>query len=83
MTIGGFILGIAIAILGFFMVWKGHRWREYVGDLREIMQFSGMGWLDWPVLGAFLMFVGVMMAFGIFQAIAVAILGPLFSPKIN
>lgn len=80
MTIGGFILGILIAGIGFLMLWQGHKFREYVGDLDEIFQVNA-SWLDWPVLGAALIFIGIFVAFGLFQAIAGAVLGPVFAPQ--
>jgi hypothetical protein len=82
-TIGGFILGLFIAGLGFVMVWRRRWFQEYVGDLGTVLQFSKVDWMDWSILGVALLLIGFIVMFGLFQSLALAILGPLFRPSIQ
>ena len=80
MTLLGFVVGLFLVALGFLMVWKSHRWEEYVGSLNSIFGYPRLQWLDWDTLGVLLMVVGVLTMFGLFQAFLTLTVGKLFSP---
>jgi len=82
-TFAGFITGLMLAGIGFTMVWRGNKWREYVGNLSAIIQYPNAGWLTWGVLGAVLMIIGFLMAFGLIQGLLTLMLGGFISPKVS
>lgn len=71
-TIGGFFLGLLFLAVGFFMVWKAARLRQWVGDLTIIFDVS---WLDWPLLGIIVMAFGGLLITGLMQTILLLIFG--------
>lgn len=74
------MLGLLITAVGFFMVWKTHRWREYVGSLNDILGYPQWSWLDWNVLGVLTMVIGVVVMFGLLQTFLALTLGRLLRP---
>jgi len=83
MTIGGFLIGLALFGLGFLMVWRHRSFRDYMGDLGAFFGMPGSGWLSWEVLGSILMVVGFLVAFGVFQIFAQQLLQSLVFPTIR
>ena len=74
LTVGGFFLGLLFLAIGFFMVWKGSRLRQWVGDIATILEVS---WLDWPIIGVVLMLLGAMLMTGTLQSLLLLVLGNL------
>jgi hypothetical protein len=68
-TLGGFIWGIIVAVIGFLMVWKTHKFREHVGSLNMLFGYPQHSWLDWNLLGVIMVIVGIFMMFGLMQEI--------------
>lgn len=81
-TFGAFVLGLLIFGIGFTMVWKTNRWREYVGSLSDILGYSQYSWLDWNLLGVIIMVIGVVVALGLFQTFIMLTLGRIFAPSL-
>ncbi len=77
-TFGGFTIGLLMFAVGFTMVWKSHRWREYVGSINDILGYPQYSWLDWSFTGVVLMILGLLVASGLIQAIIGATLGKFF-----
>lgn len=71
-TIGSVLLGLGLIAVGVFMVWKGSRLRQWVGDIASILEVS---WLDWPVLGVIVILLGGLLMTGLIQTILVRVLG--------
>ena len=71
-TIGSVLLGLVLIAVGSFMVWKGSRLRQWVGDIASILEVS---WLDWPVLGVIVILLGGLLMTGLIQTILVGVLG--------
>jgi hypothetical protein len=78
MTLLGFVTGLFLLGIGFLMVWKSHRWEEYVGSLNSILGYRHLQWLDWDTLGVMLMGIGVLTMFGLFQAFITLTIGKYF-----
>lgn len=76
MTTGGFLLGLVFAVVGFLAVWKSYWFRRNIGDINDIFSVSRITWLNWDTVGIFLIALGVIIMFGLFQAGAVLLLGP-------
>jgi hypothetical protein len=83
MTLGGFLIGMVLFGLGFLMVWRRRDFRNYLGDLGAFFDLPGSSWLSWEVLGSALMFVGFMVAFGVFQLFAEKLLKSIIFPTIG
>jgi hypothetical protein len=79
MTLLGFVVGLGLVGIGFLMVWKTHRWQEYVGSLNYILGYPRLSWLDWDTLGVILMISGVLTMFGLFQAFLTFVVSKLFA----
>jgi len=77
-TFGGFILGLALFLIGLFMLWRSDAWRQNVGSLNTILQ-SDKEWLDWNFIGIILMLAGVIIAFGLFQTFIALTVGRLIN----
>ncbi len=70
-TLGGFIWGAIVVVIGIVMVWKTHKFREYVGNLNTLLGYPQFSWLDWNVLGVIMVIVGIFMMFGLMQEIII------------
>lgn len=76
------MLGLIIFAVGFSMVWKTNRWREYAGSLNDILGYPQLNWLDWNGLGVIIMVLGVIVIFGLFQLFIAVTVGQLFAPSL-
>jgi hypothetical protein len=82
MTVGSFFLGLTFTVIGFLGVWKSYWFRKNIGDINELFGVTKMTWLNWDVVGIFLIVFGVIIMFGLFQAGALLFLGPLLGQGI-
>lgn len=71
-TVAGFLIGLVLIVVGFYMVWKGSRLRQTVGDLASII---GVSWLDWPVIGVVIMVAGGLLMTGLLETLLLGLLG--------
>lgn len=78
MTFGGFILGVILMAVGFLAVWKTNWFLENLGDVGEMIGVYDKPWLSWKTLGVAFIFIGFMIAFGLFQVFFAAIFGRIF-----
>lgn len=81
-TLGSFVLGLLIIAVGFFMIWKTHRWQEYVGSLNDILGYPQWSWLDWDTLGVLTMVIGAVVMFGLFQTFLMLTVSRLLRPSV-
>lgn len=63
-----FFLGAIMMAAGFTMVWRTAWWDENWGDIGAMFGLKGSSLEHWKLAGVILMFLGFLIAFGIFQA---------------
>lgn len=78
MTIGGFIVGMVMMILGFFAVARTNWFLENMGDVSQIFGLQNAQWFSWKLVGIILLVLGFMIAFGLFELFFLSVLGGLF-----
>lgn len=69
-------MGLVFVVVGFLAVWKSYWFRRNIGDINELFGYPGVTWLNWNTVGIFLLFIGVIIMFGLFQLAMVSFLGP-------
>lgn len=78
MTFGAFVFGSLMMVTGFFAVWKTNWFLETFGDIGSLFNMYDKPWISWKTIGVFLLFVGFMIAFGLFQIFFRVVFGRLF-----
>lgn len=78
MTLGGFILGTVIMLVGFLLVYRTNWFIENFGDVGEILGIDNATWASWKFLGVGFMVVGFLIAFGLVQLFLRETLGQFF-----
>jgi hypothetical protein len=78
MSFGMFLLGAILMVLGFFMVYRSRVFDEAFGDFGLALGFYDAKWLSWKTLGLFLMLVGFLIAFNLFNLFLVVTFGSFF-----
>lgn len=78
MSIGSFIFGLVMMVVGFNIVWKTQWFLNNFGDLGDMLGLYGKPWLSWKTFGIFFMLLGFLIAFGLLQLFLTEVLGRLF-----
>lgn len=65
-------------VIGFLIVWKTKVFLETFGDLGSLLNMYDKPWISWKTLGVILIFLGFMIAFGLFQLFFSVVFGRLF-----
>lgn len=78
MSIGSFIFGLILMIIGFFMVRKTDVFIQNLGDLGEAFGVYNATWASWKFLGVALLVLGFLIAFGLLQMFFYVTIGQLF-----
>jgi len=82
MSLGSFFLGFILLAVGFLMVWKRYRFREYFGDIGELLGYYNASWLGWPLVGIVTMVAGFLLMLGLFDLFVVKTIGRFLKPTI-
>lgn len=67
MSFGFFILGVLMMVAGISMVWKTAWWDNNWGDIGAAFGLKGSGLEHWKLIGVIMMFLGFLLAFGLFE----------------
>lgn len=79
MTVGGFLFGVILMIIGFLAVWKTEWFLRWLGDISDLFGAVGLRWLSWKILGIVLIVLGFLTAFGLFGPLITLTVGRFFS----
>jgi len=76
-TFGGFILGLLIMTISFFLVRFGNQIEIRVGNIANLLGFYGSNydWLNWKTIGVVGIIIGFLVAFGFLQEFFALTLG--------
>lgn len=79
MSIGSFIFGMFLMVVGFFMVRRTDTFLEYFGDVQDVVG-GGDRWSSWKIVGLALMLFGFLFGFGLLQLVFLKAFGRFFMP---
>lgn len=65
MSLGFFILGALMMIVGFMAVWKTNWFLQNLGDIGQVFGAFNASWMSWKLFGVFLILFGFLIAFNI------------------
>lgn len=80
MSIGGFIVGLFMMAVGFFMVRHTNWFISNFGNIGEMFGYYEAEWGSWKIAGIVFLMIGFMIAFGLFGLIVKLIFGSFFLP---
>ena len=78
-TFAGFFIGLIMMVAGFLIIWKTSYMLQWFGDISTLFGAVGARWLSWKIVGVIFLFLGFMIAFGLFQSFFALTLGRLFT----
>lgn len=79
MTFTGFLIGVAMMVVGFLCVRRTDWLLRNVGDIGELFGALNASWLSWKIVGVILILIGFMVAFNLLQTFLALTIGPLFN----
>jgi hypothetical protein len=82
MSVGGFLLGLIMMVLGFLMVRRTDAFLEYFGDVGEAIGSTDR-WSSWKVIGIICMLLGFLVAFGLLELLFHKTFGRFFAPPVD